>query len=265
MIMAYLSRFQSAALKLLFISLLGVQCAVSALANQQITEKKPTHRVNSLIGMGLGFRTSIYKSGRSSYIPNLFLDKDRFFIRGSLFGYRYYTSDDWTLDLGIKIDSFGDQHDDSPQINAIEGVNDVDKWVNATLGAEYKLNSHLVRFDISHDISGEHGGSQVALEYAYNFDFGRLKLSPFGGMQWWSEEITDHLFGGTVDSTDASQHRPGSMLHGILGFQILYWITQHHAVHLRMKHTLCDSAVNDSPLVATDQYTHSTLTYVYRF
>jgi outer membrane scaffolding protein for murein synthesis (MipA/OmpV family) len=260
------SRLYSAALNLLLMGMLSApQAIVLASPNQQESKEKAVPVTSNIIGAGLGVRTSIFKNGDSTIIPNLLFDRGRLFIRGSLFGFRYYRSDDWSLDVGFNIESFGNQHDDSSTINALEGVDDVDKWVNSNLGAEYKLDSHRIRFDLSHDVSGEHGGSKLAFEYAHDFNFGRMKLVPFGGVEWWSNEITEHLFGVSVDSGDVPQHKPGSMLHGIVGFQVLYWVTPHHAVHLRVKQTLCDSAVNDSPLVATDQYTHSSLTYVYRF
>jgi outer membrane scaffolding protein for murein synthesis (MipA/OmpV family) len=267
MTLQYTTRLYSAVPILLTIGILGAaQIVVAASANQQIVDmNKLTQSTPTLVGVGVGFRTSIYKSSNGTFMPNLLLDKGRLFIRGPQFGYRYYASNDWSLDAGIKIETFGDQYDDSPETKAIDGVEGVGKWINANLGAEFKQNAHHVRFDLSHDVSGDHGGSQLALEYLYNFDFPRLKLSPFGGLEWWSREVTDYLFGVSKNSIDASQHEPDSMLHGILGVQMLYWIRPRHALHLRVKHTLLDNTVNDSPLVTTDHLTHSTVTYVYRF
>jgi outer membrane protein len=251
---------------MVFMILTATTMVAGADSNQQ--EDKTTQsksQIPDLFGIGVGYRTSVYKDGDGRVVPNFLYNSDRFFIRGTHFAYRYYRSDDWSLDAGFKVESFGEDHDDSGTVSDISGSENISKVINGKLGAVYSFNAHRFRFDISHDLSNEHDGVQSEMIYAHYFNFGKVKLLPFIGLEWWGDDVTDYYFGVSENSSRASLYKPDSMLHTIVGVQTMVWLAPRHAIHLRIKHTLCDDDVNDSPLVDKDQYTFTALSYVYRF
>jgi outer membrane protein len=217
-----------------------------------------------LIGIGIGYRTSVYQDGDDRILPNYLYNSDRIYIHGTHFAYRYFTTDTWSLDAGFKVESFGEDHDGSDTINDIPGIEKISKLINGKFSAEYSFDAHRFRLEVSHDLSNEHNGAQLEVLYTHSFSFERIKLSPFVGFEWWSEDVTDYYFGVSRDSDRASLYQSDSMMHNIVGFQALMWLAPNHAVHFRLKHTLCDDAVNESQLTDRDQHTFTTLSYVYR-
>jgi outer membrane scaffolding protein for murein synthesis (MipA/OmpV family) len=226
----------------------------------EISETKP-----HIIGIGVGLRTSIYKDGEDKVHPNLLYDNGLLFMRGTHVGYRYYTNRNWSLDAGIKAENFGYKHDDSETLKAVDGVGDIKLWTNAKLGAEYAWNSNRIRFELSHDLSGEHDGTMLDLEYSHSFKFGPLRLTQIAGIEWWSAEVTDYLIGLAESSPGTTFHKPDSMLHGYIGAQVLIGIAPHHAIQMRVKQKVLDHAVKESPLVDDDRTIQTSLIYVYRF
>lgn len=223
-------------------------------------------RFRLAVGAGASVEQSLYVGGKDSVeiLPLLFVQVDRFFLRGSTLGAYLYDGDDLSVSAGISLDLADTHRGDSPQLADMAGLDDV--WLGE-IEVSYETDWGELDLSLAADISGTHDGYLAGLSYGYPLELGGWQIEPEIGAKWHSAEVNRHYYG--VGAADARPSRPlyepGAGMSYELGVTATYPFTKRHALWLEAGVEWFDTEVSDSPIVERDNVAGVGVGYVFRF
>jgi MipA family protein len=105
-----------------------------------------------------------------------------------------------------------------------------------------------------HDVSGTHGGYEVAVDYRYRLTHGRLSLAPTLGIAYKSARLNDYYWGVHADETNAGLpvYAVGGGLSWEGGLRANYYVTKKLRFALSVNYERLQDAVAASPLAEED-------------
>lgn len=205
-------------------------------------------------GIAVGFRSAKipYPTADdrvSDFIPLMFYEGERFFIRGLTGGVRLYEQGDWQFSLIGRYRYF-----DIPAEfqNVIRG-----SGTDAGLQARYAWNEKLEsNFEL---LSDNDGRIYSAFNTRLDWESGNWELMPFATLRWKSANFNDHYFGldGFINPNDLPnqfENKIGSGLDLVLGGELRYHVASNLYLIGRAQMSALDSKTADSPSIAQKRY-----------
>lgn len=205
------------------------------------------------LGAGGMFSTTPYRGMDHDLIPLpfLFLEWNRFFIRGPGLGLHLYRSDAFSVDL---LGRYRMEIYDADDSNYFRGMDDRDGTVEMGLALQWNLGIASLSLEGFSDILDEHGGQQYQLKIDKSFRFNRVFVTPSVGVSTQSQEYSDFAFGVTAREAlpDRPEYELGWTVNWHTGVSIRAMINRRVMVILGANVELLDDEISDSPLVDRD-------------
>ncbi|MGY0217604.1 MipA/OmpV family protein [Endozoicomonadaceae bacterium StTr2] len=150
--------------------------------------------LNLSLGLGAASSSSIYKGqdSETTAIPVIELEYKGFYISGLEAGYNFIDNDNFNFYAAIAGDTLDGKRKDS---KFLKDMKDVDSGVNLKLGGELYTEFGILGASVAQDVSSEHKGTEVELDWSVPFDVGTVSLMPTVYATWMSDKLTNHYFG----------------------------------------------------------------------
>jgi len=105
-----------------------------------------------------------------------------------------------------------------------------------------------------HDVSGTHGGFEVAADYQYRVTTGRFSLAPSVGVAYKSAELNDYYWGVRADEANIAlpEYHASSGFGWQAGLKANYYVTKSMRIALSVDYEQLQDTVAASPLVEED-------------
>jgi len=218
------------------------------------------------LGVGVGYGDSIYNDvdEKVEVLPMLSVSYGRFYFEGLEAGVELFETEDFSSYLAIASDELDDERTDSP---TLKDMGDVDTGINLKLGGQYDSPLGSLEAYVAGDVSGEHDGLEIGLEWSTPLKFGDLYLIPSLNARWMSEELVNHYFGVTTDQAQANRpvySADAGWRYGT-GLMAQYELTQHWLVRTGVEAEWYSDEISQSPIVERDNTLLFILGMGYRF
>ena len=223
-------------------------------------------RFRVAVGAGASVEQSPYVDGKDSVeiLPLLFVQMDRFFLRGPTLGVDLYDGDDLSVSTGISLD-FADTHrGDSPQLADMAELDDV---LLGEIEVSYEADWGELGLSLAADISSTHDGFLAGFSYGYPLELGRWQIEPEVGVEWHSAKVNRHYYGvGAADALPSRPlYEPDAGMNYELGVTVTYPFSERHALSLEAGVEWFSTEVSDSPIVERDNIAGVGVSYLFRF
>jgi outer membrane protein len=205
-------------------------------------------------GIAVGFRNAeipfpTAEDRVSDFIPLMFYEGERFFIRGLTGGARLYTRGDWQFNLIGRYRYF-----DIPAEyqNLVRG-----SGTDVGLQARYAWNDEL---ESNIELMTADGGRvYAAFNTRLDWESGDWELIPYATLRWKSADFNNHFFGldGFYDPGDLPNridNKIGSALDLVLGGEVRYHVASNLYLIGRAQVSVLDKKTADSATIARQSY-----------
>ncbi|MCO4757816.1 MAG: MipA/OmpV family protein [Oceanospirillaceae bacterium] len=157
------------------------------------------------LGLGAGFDQSIYQGidSQTDVLPMLELSYGNFFFGGLEAGYLLAEEEHYSLSISVAGDELDGERTDS---NVLKDMGDVDSGINLKLSGELFTEYGLLGASIAQDVSNEHEGTELSLNWAVPLEFDQTLLMPSVYATWMSDDLVNHYYG--VSAKHAKAGRP---------------------------------------------------------
>ncbi|MCJ7556520.1 MAG: MipA/OmpV family protein [Gammaproteobacteria bacterium] len=205
-------------------------------------------------GIAVGFRNAeipfpTAEDRVSDFIPLMFYEGERFFIRGLTGGVRLYKQGDWKFNLIGRYRYF-----DIPAEyqNLVRGSG-TDVGLQARYAWNEKLESNIEL------MAADKGRVYGVFNTRLDWESGNWELIPFATLRWKSADFNDHYFGldGFIDPNDFTNridNKIGSALDLALGGELRYHVVSNLYLIGRAQITVLDNKTADSPSIAKGSF-----------
>ena len=230
--------------------------AAPAFAEQEVLEI-PTHtwpQGTLLLGGGVLVGESLYrgldKQDRRpiSIIPLVSYNGKYLFTRASAGGIHLINKDHFEINLLAR---FRFEHLDPESNEFYEGFEERRQTVDG--GVELRARGDWGEFDarLLTDTFDRHQGQSTEVSYRYNFDHGRMTLSPFVSWAWHDDNLTNYYYGVSAEEArpDLPEYTPGASQRISFGLNTTYSMSDRVALYGNVGVSVADSAVTNSPIV----------------
>lgn len=139
---------------------------------------------------------------RIMVVPALGVEWGDFYLRGIYAGWRFAKSKGFSADVQARWRFNGLEPDDSPALSGME-----ERKGSLDLGLDLSWRSRWVGVKVlpSTDVLGRSGGHEVAAEVFTMFPVGPVRVSPFAGGSWLSDQLVDYYYGVRPDEATATR------------------------------------------------------------
>jgi outer membrane protein len=132
-----------------------------------------------------------------------------------------------------------------------------DRDSSMTVGAAYSLRGDWgqTKLEFSADVLDTNNGFIADASYAYPFRLSFLKLKPFAGIEWTSENYNDYYYGVSSGESNRSGLREYAANGGFspyMGLSVKYGLTEDIDMRLSGKIKKLSGEITDSPMVDKD-------------
>jgi outer membrane scaffolding protein for murein synthesis (MipA/OmpV family) len=234
----------------------------SAFAGQEVTEISIDDWPTGSAGLGgaLHVRRNLYQGvgdvsdWQAELIPLLLYNGKYVFARGTAFGVHVLDKPALELNLLARIGfEFLEPGDNAfyegiePRKQTLEG------------GAEMRVRGHWGEFQAAWltDTLDRHRGQSAELSYRYDFDYGRLTVSPFVSWEWRDSDMTNYYYGVSADEARPGrpEYAPGDSQWISFGLRTTYAMTERALFFGNIGFGSVDPAVEKSPIVGANNTT----------
>jgi outer membrane protein len=234
----------------------AASCALAQ--NADVPDQKPRWG----IGLGAAVSDSVYagEGTRVKPFPLLTYEGERFYWRGISGGAHLLRSGGWTVDATLSARMDGIDRDDFGTAElAQRGVNrallaDRDNGLDAGAAVHWRGTAGQLEFGVKGDVSGASKGYEASVKYAYPFQLGGTRISPFVGVSHMSKKLANYYFGTLPEEAARGvvNYQPGSTLVPRVGIEIMRPFAQRWAVIGNVSYRRLPGKISDSPLVEKD-------------
>ncbi|MBT3068837.1 MipA/OmpV family protein [Rhodoferax sp. U11-2br] len=209
--------------------------------------------------MGVGVSDSVYagEGTKSTLLPLIQYQGERFFLRGLTAGAHLYRSQTFGLDAiasarmdGIKVEDFGVQELAKNGINRSLLV-DRDGGVDMGLAASWRSSVGKFELIAKADVTGTSEGFEVEAKYGYDFMMWSGKLTPNVGVSYLSKDMANYYY-GTLDAEVARgvvDYKPGAATIPKIGLTYARPVGEDWTFITSVKYQFLPSKISDSPLL----------------
>ena len=205
-------------------------------------------------GIAAGFRNASIPFAAaedqvSDFIPLMFYDGDRFFIRGLTGGVKLFKHDDWQFNVIGRYRYF-----DIPAEyqNLVRG-----DGTDVGVQAKYLWNENLEsNIELMTDDDGRY---YAAFDARYKWESGNWEIFPYATLRWKGAKFNNRYFGldGFVDPNDLPNridNKIGSAVDLTVGGELRYHVASNLYLLGRAQFTSLDSKTRDSASIADGTY-----------
>ena len=201
---------------------------------------------------------------RDRFLPQLFVQWGRFYVRGPAAGVYVYGGDGWFVSTGVVLDLEDTERGDSSQL---ADMIDLDLVLLGEIVVSREADWGELELSLAADISGKHDGYLAGLSFSIPLEAGPLQIEPKAGIKWHSAAVNRYYYG--VSAADAlatrPRYEPDSGVTTELGATVTYPFADRHALQLEAGTEIFPGAVTDSPIVERDSRVRFGIGYIYRF
>ncbi|OIQ49336.1 MltA-interacting protein precursor [Pseudodesulfovibrio hydrargyri] len=208
------------------------------------------------LGAGVKISTSEYKGedAKVSPVPLLNYEGEYLFVHGLTAGAFLYK--DPTNELSVNVSylsqSFDASENDDRRMRLLD-----DRDSTMMVGAAYSLRGDWgqTKLALSADVLDNNNGFVADASYAYPFSLSFLRIKPFAGVEWTSENYNDYYYG--VDSGESSksgmrEYSAGSGFSPYVGLGLKCGLTRDIDISLSTRIKKLSEEITDSPMVDKD-------------
>jgi len=205
-------------------------------------------------GIAVGFRNAAIpfpaaEDRVSDFIPLLYYQGERFFIRGLTGGLSLYEQGDWQFSLIGRYRYF----DIPAEFQNLVRGDGLDLGLRARYAWNDTLSSNIEL------MSDDEGRVYTAFDLRLDWESGNWELYPYATLRWKSAQFNDRYYGldGFVDPNDPPNtfvNKIGSALDLTLGSEIRYHVKSNLYLIGRVQVSALDGKTKDSPSIAKGSY-----------
>jgi outer membrane protein len=208
------------------------------------------------LGAGVRISTSEYKGedAKVSPIPLLDYEGEYLFVHGLTAGAFLYKDpvNELSVNVSYLSQSFDASENDDSRMRLLD-----DRDSSMTVGAAYSLRGDWgqTKLEFSADVLDTNNGFIADASYAYPFRLSFLKLKPFAGIEWTSENYNDYYYGVSSGESNRSGLREYAANGGFspyMGLSVKYGLTEDIDMRLSGKIKKLSGEITDSPMVDKD-------------
>lgn len=218
------------------------------------------------LGLGVSATQSIYAGvdTQTDALPLFELQYGNFYLEGLEAGYQIINNDRYSLEIAIAGDELEGERTESA---SLRDMGDVDSGINLKLGGEYYTDFGLLGASLAQDISNEHDGTEISLNWAAPLELGNAMIMPGIFATWMSDDLVNHYYG--VNTRQSRTGRPvynadGGWRYGLEVFGE-YPLADQWTLMGGITATWYDDEVSDSPIVEDDNTLSGFMGVKYRF
>lgn len=136
------------------------------------------------------------------FAPLVLWEGERFFFRGTTFGWKAWGNDSW--ELAVIGQGRGDGYD-SDDADILEGMDDRDMTLDGGAYLAWKHQGWDVKATWVHDVAGKHEGFEARGELGYTHvsESGHWVIRPSAGLVYQSDDLVDYYYGVENDEAIA--------------------------------------------------------------
>lgn len=218
------------------------------------------------LGLGVAATQSIYSGvdTQTDALPLFELQYGNFYLEGLEAGYTLIENDTYSLAVAISGDELDGERTESSQLN---DLGDVDSGVNLKLGGELYTDFGLLGASIAQDVSNEHEGTEISLNWAAPLEVGDAMVMPGLFATWMSDDLVNHYYGIKTSQVKAGRPAYSSDASWRYGLEVMgeYPLAQQWTLMGGITATWYGDEVSDSPIVEDDHTLSGFLGVKYRF
>ena len=186
---------------------------------------------------------------RTLVVPAVGYEGEHVFFRGLQLGWHAWRQQGLQLDIvaQARLDGF-----DAKDI-LIAGLQD--RRASIDLGAVLTLSGDAGKLEFSAltDALDRSGGQELALNYGYPLTAGRMRITPNGGVRWWSGTMADYYYG--IRPFEVARGAPAayavsSALVPEVGVNVTAPLGRRWGMFGLLRHQRLPGAIANSPLVS---------------
>ncbi len=201
-------------------------------------------------------------------IPRIRYNGDRLFFNEKGLGLNLFTQGSLSGGLILKGDGSFLSDDKDYRGNAkLAGLRERDHALEGGFYINHTTDAGRLRFSAVSDVSNEHKGHTVGLEYIADMEFGAWNINPYAGVEWMSDDKVDHHFGVRSNEVTASRalYKGDDSVNFATGVRGRYSFTKHWDFTFNTGYGRLGSGITDSPIVEDKNIYYGTLGVNYNF
>ncbi|WNO11157.1 MipA/OmpV family protein [Teredinibacter sp. KSP-S5-2] len=224
-----------------------------------------------IFGLAASLDTQIYKqqSEEAELIPLIIGNYQRFWFRGTRYGYYAWKNDYFAISPMFKIDpDSGYEVADAEDGSLLyEGLDDTGFGYEG--GVQLMLDVKVVEFELNllTDVANGHGASLAELEISKPYRINNFIVMPSLMLTYREDKVSDYYFG--VDAEDARSYRPAYEATNNFDAEFsvvgIWSLNAHWHIVGELGYKYYDSQIEDSPLVETSSQTTGFIGMGYSF
>lgn len=211
------------------------------------------------LGLGIGVTDSPYagEGTRTTALPLIRYEGDRFFFRGLTAGAHLMHSRSFSLDAiaslrtdGISAKDFGVQELARNGINR-SLLEDRDNGLDLGLAASWRTGAGDFELSAKADVTGASEGFELSAKYGYGFQVGRGRLTPSVSVSYLSKDMANYYY-GTMNEEVARgvvDYKPGAVAIPKLGLTYVLPIGQNWQFMTALQYKALPKKITNSPLL----------------
>lgn len=241
------------ALRNVALSVLGLSAVWSAQA--QTAASPFSDLITESGGAGLGFVTrfesSPYVGGgtRQDLLPLYLYEGEHVSMQANRIGIKFTPTTEQRFDVYFKrrLEGFPE----AGKVASLNGMEVRNTGVDLGLTYRYEQPWGTLYASILHDVSNTSNGTELALEYAYEWRSGRLSLRPSLNVSMRDSKLNNYYYGVRANEAIAGRpaYAPGSGTNVSLNLYGTYDLTDRWRLLAGASVTSFDGSIQDSPIV----------------
>lgn len=218
------------------------------------------------LGLGVGFGQSIYKGidSQTDALPLIELSYGNFFFEGMEAGYLIAEEEDYSLAISVAGDELDGERTES---NALKDMGDVDSGINLKLSGEIFTDFGLLGASIAQDVSNEHEGTELSLNWSVPLEFDQTLLMTSVYATWMSDDLVNHYYGVSAKQSNAGRPQYTADAGWRYGVEVMaeYPLSQQWTLMGGVGAEWYGDEVTNSPIVDEDGAISGFMGVTYRF
>lgn len=239
---------------------LGTHCLLMIIASTVVADDNINPSWN--FGPAIKASQSPFIGGNTHVSPTVVGVADKTFLsRGAILP--FYKTENQRYYVGASLGEWDTERGDSLQLN---GMNDLDREINARVGTAWRNQVGVTDLEILKDIAA-HKGIQARLRHTYTPQEGKAVWWPFAELQWMSEDVTDYYTGVNADEVALTRpaYQTGSDYALKAGITMEYPIATKLTLIGGIELTHYGDEINNSPIIDKNNLWGGSLGVSYRW
>ncbi|MNV36488.1 MltA-interacting protein precursor [compost metagenome] len=243
-------------------SVLACLLVLPAIATAQSSSQTENPPSRWGVGLGLSVSNSPYagEGTKTTALPLLQYEGERFFLRGLTGGAHLYRSQTFGLDAiasvrtdGINATDFGaaELARNGIDRNLLE---DRDNGLDLGLSGTWRTNAGDFQLSAKADVTGASEGFELTAKYSRDFTVGRGRLTPSIGVSYLSKDSANYYFGTLKEEVARGvvDYKPGAVTIPKIGLTYIHPIGQQWRLMTGVQYKFLPNKVSASPLLKAD-------------